>query len=80
MSMGEKDGLVKIIAGAKYNEILGMEVVGKNATEIIHQGLMSIKNELTATEISEMIHAHPTLSECIKEACDEILGMPTNKI
>lgn len=79
MTMGENDGLVKIIAEAKYGQIVGMEIIGKDATEIIHEGALAIKEEFTAEEIADTIHAHPTLSEAIKEAAEDLLGMPINK-
>lgn len=79
MTMGENDGLVKIIAEAKYNQVVGMEIIGRDATEIIHEGALAIKEEFTAEEIADTIHAHPTLSEGIKEAAEDVLGMPINK-
>lgn len=79
MTMGENDGLVKIITVAKYGQIVGMEIIGKDATEIIHEGALAIKEEFTAEEIADTIHAHPTLSEAIKEAAEDLLGMPINK-
>jgi dihydrolipoamide dehydrogenase len=80
LTMGEDYGLIKMIAEAKYNQIVGMEVIGRDATEIIHEGVLAIKEEFTAEEIAETIHAHPTISECIKEACEDILGLPINKV
>ncbi|MDI6602487.1 MAG: dihydrolipoyl dehydrogenase, partial [Thermoanaerobacteraceae bacterium] len=74
MTMGENDGLVKIIAEAKYNQVVGMEIIGRDATEIIHEGALAIKEEFTAEEIADTIHAHPTLSEGIKEAAEDVLG------
>lgn len=80
LTMGEEYGLVKIIAEAKYNQIVGMEIIGRDATEIIHEGALAIREEFTVEEVAEIIHAHPTISECIKEACEDILGLPINKI
>lgn len=79
MTMGESEGLIKIIAEAKYNQIVGMQIIGKDATEMIHEGVLAIKEEFTAEELADAIHAHPTLSEGIKEAAEDILGMPINK-
>ncbi|MCG0276192.1 MAG: dihydrolipoyl dehydrogenase, partial [Thermosediminibacteraceae bacterium] len=75
LTMGEDYGLIKIIAEAKYNQIVGMEIIGRDATEIIHEGVLAIKEEFTAEEVAETIHAHPTISEGIKEACEDILGL-----
>lgn len=79
MTIGENDGVVKIIAESKYKQIVGMEIIGESATEIIHEGVLAIKGEFTAEEFVETIHAHPTISESIKEACEDLLGFPINK-
>lgn len=80
LTMGETTGLIKIVTGGDYYQILGMQIVGKNASEIIHEGAMAIKNEFTIYEIINLIHAHPTLSEGIKEACEHISGFPINML
>ncbi|EGD50273.1 dihydrolipoamide dehydrogenase [Thermoanaerobacter ethanolicus JW 200] len=79
MTMGQNDGFVKIIAEAKYNRVVGMEIIGAGATEIIHEGVLAIKEEFTLEELADAIHAHPTLSESVKEAAEDALGMPINK-
>jgi dihydrolipoamide dehydrogenase len=80
LTMGERTGLIKVIIETGYNQILGMQIVGKNASELIHQGAIAIKNEFTINEITDMIHAHPTLSEGIKEICEHLSGMPINML
>ncbi|MGB9780028.1 dihydrolipoyl dehydrogenase [Caldanaerobacter sp.] len=79
MTMGENDGFVKIIAEGRYGRVVGMEIIGAGATEIIHEGVLAIKEEFTLEELADSIHAHPTLSESIKEAAEDALGMPINK-
>ncbi|HHY80949.1 MAG TPA: dihydrolipoyl dehydrogenase [Thermoanaerobacter sp.] len=79
MTIGQNDGFVKIIAEAKYNRVVGMEIIGAGATEIIHEGVLAIKEEFTLEELADAIHAHPTLSESVKEAAEDALGMPINK-
>ncbi|NNG66032.1 dihydrolipoyl dehydrogenase [Caldanaerobacter subterraneus] len=79
MTMGESDGFVKIIAEGRYGRVVGMEIIGAGATEIIHEGVLAIKEEFTLEELADSIHAHPTLSESIKEAAEDALGMPINK-
>ncbi|KKC29428.1 dihydrolipoyl dehydrogenase [Caldanaerobacter subterraneus] len=79
MTMGESDGFVKIIAEGKYGRVVGMEIIGAGATEIIHEGVLAIKEEFTLEELADSIHAHSTLSESIKEAAEDALGMPINK-
>lgn len=80
LSMGESTGFIKIVTGGDYDQILGMQIVGKNASEIVHEGAIAIKNEFTIYEIINLIHAHPTLSEGIKEACEHISGFPINML
>ena len=71
---GETDGHVKIIRDAKYGEILGAHIVGAHATEMIHELVVARTNEFTVEEVDLAIHAHPTLSEAIAEACLDSLG------
>lgn len=71
---GETDGFVKIIRDAKYGEILGAHIVGAHATELLHELAVARENEYTVEEVDLAIHAHPTLSEAIAEACLDSLG------
>ena len=71
---GETDGLVKIIRGKQYGEILGAHIAGAHATELIHELVVARANEYTVEEIELAIHAHPTLSEAIAEAALDAMG------
>jgi dihydrolipoamide dehydrogenase len=71
---GETEGFVKIIRDAKYGEILGAHIVGAHATELIHEIVVARTNEFTVEEVDLAIHAHPTLSEAVAEACLDSLG------
>jgi len=71
---GETEGFVKILADAKYGEILGAHIVGAHATEIIHELAVARENELTIEEVDLTVHAHPTLSEAIAEASLDAMG------
>jgi dihydrolipoamide dehydrogenase len=71
---GETEGFVKIIADAKYGEILGAHIIGAHATEIIHELAVARENEFTVEEVELAIHAHPTLSETIAEAALDVMG------
>ena len=62
------EGLVKIIAGKKYGEILGMHIIGPRATDLISEGALAIGCECTLDEIINAIHSHPTVTETIREA------------
>ena len=62
------EGLVKIIAGAEYGEILGMHIIGPRATDLIAEGALAIEGEMTLDEIIDTIHSHPTVTETLREA------------
>ena len=76
-------GLVKVLIGEPYGEILGVHIYGAQATELIAEAALAMKLEATAEELADTIHAHPTLSECIHEAALASLGrtihMPNRK-
>ncbi len=68
MAVGETDGFVKLIIGAKHGEILGAHIIGSEATEMIAEMGLAITLEATIEEIEATIHAHPTLAEAMHEA------------
>jgi dihydrolipoamide dehydrogenase len=75
MSMQATDGLVKVIADAKDDTILGVHMVGPNVTDMISEGSLAIEGGLTVEDIALTIHPHPTLSEVFMEACEDVHGM-----
>jgi len=80
MTIGERQGFVKVIAESKYNEVVGVHIVGHNATELIAEAVLAIGLECTAEELANTIHAHPTLSETFMEAAFDLLGEPIHKL
>ena len=62
------EGLVKIIADAKYGEVLGMHIIGPRATDLIAEGALAIRLEATIDELISTIHSHPTVTETMREA------------
>jgi dihydrolipoamide dehydrogenase len=70
----DTEGFVKIIRDKKYGEILGAHIVGGHASEMIHELAVARANEYTVEEVDLAIHAHPTLSEAIAEACLDSMG------
>jgi dihydrolipoamide dehydrogenase len=76
LGLGEKEGFVKIIADAKYGEILGASMVGPDVTELLPELTLAHNAELTAEEIARNVHAHPTLSEVLMEAAHGVEGDP----
>lgn len=78
LSMGEAEGLVKIVAQGSNGKILGMHILGVHASDLIAEGALAISRGLSASEIVHTIHAHPTLPETIAEAAEGIIGNPTH--
>lgn len=76
LGMGEREGFVKIIADARYGEILGAHMIGPEVTELLPELTLAHYAELTAEEIARNVHAHPTLSEVLMEAAHGVEGQP----
>ena len=72
---GERTGMVKIVADAKYGEILGVNIFGPHATDLIGEAVLAMRLEGTAQDIAQAIHPHPTLTEALKEAALDVDGM-----
>ncbi len=73
-AMGEITGMTKIIADADTDKVLGVHIIGPHASDLVHEGAMAIKAGLTAKEVADMIHAHPTLAEGLMEAAEDVHG------
>lgn len=73
-AIGESEGFVKILVGEPHGEILGAHIIGPEATEMIAELGLAITLEATWEEIEATIHAHPTLSEGVKEAAEIAAG------
>ena len=73
---GEKSGFAKTIHESRYGELLGLVIVGTQATELVNAGVIGISAESTIETIGDSIAAHPTLAEAVKEAALVALGRP----
>jgi dihydrolipoamide dehydrogenase len=73
--LGERTGFVKIVAEAKYGEILGVNIFGPHATDLIGEAVLAMRLEGTAQDMAQAIHPHPTLTEALKEAAFDVDGM-----
>jgi dihydrolipoamide dehydrogenase len=65
---GETEGFVKIVAEKKYDEILGVHMIGSRSTELVAEATLALRLECTVEELVRTIHAHPTMSEAVGEA------------
>jgi dihydrolipoamide dehydrogenase len=72
--IGEANGLVKFVSDKKYDELLGVHIVGPKATELIAEAGAALELEATAESIARTMHAHPTLSEAMMEAAEDVHG------
>jgi dihydrolipoamide dehydrogenase len=77
--IGESGGLVKLVSDAKYDELLGVHIVSAKATELIAEACAALELEATSESIAKTIHAHPTLSEAIMEAAEDVAGHSIHK-
>jgi dihydrolipoamide dehydrogenase len=68
LALGESDGLLKLVTGGPHGRILGVHIVGPNASELIAEATLAIRLEATAEDVIATIHAHPTLAETFREA------------
>jgi dihydrolipoamide dehydrogenase len=65
----EREGLVKVLADAKTDEILGVHILGPDAASLIHEAVLAMEFRASAEDIARTSHAHPTLPEALREAC-----------
>jgi dihydrolipoamide dehydrogenase len=76
--LGSHDGFVKIVTDAKYGEILGVHILGPQATELVAEAVAVLELEGTVEEMMFTIHAHPTLAESLLDAYGAVNGMAIN--
>ena len=74
LAIAEPDGLIKIVADAKTNDILGIHMIGPGVSELLGEATLARSLEATPAAIGGAVHAHPTLSEVMKEAALAVLG------
>jgi len=72
------EGFIKVVADAKYGEILGVHIIGPQATELIAEAVTALELEATVEEMMFTIHAHPTLAEAMLDAFSSVEGMAIN--
>jgi len=76
--LGSHDGFVKVVSEAKYGEILGVHIIGPQATELVAEAVAVLELEGTVEEMMYTIHAHPTLSEAMLDGYGAVKGMAIN--
>jgi dihydrolipoamide dehydrogenase len=76
--VGQHEGFIKIVSDADYGEILGVHIIGPQATELIAEAVAAIQLETTVEELMWTIHAHPTLAEAMLDASNSVYGLAIN--
>ena len=76
--VGEHEGFVKIVSDAEYGEILGVHIIGPQATELIAEAVTAMELEGTVEDLMSTIHAHPTLAEAMLDASNSVYGLAIN--
>jgi dihydrolipoamide dehydrogenase len=76
--VGAHEGFIKIISDAEYGEILGVHIIGPQATELIAEAVVAMELEATVEDLMWTIHAHPTLAEAMLDASNSVYGMAIN--
>ena len=74
LTLNETQGVVKVITDARYGQIIGVHILGPQASELIAEAVLAMRLEVTPEEIASCIHAHPTLSEVVMEAALNVDG------
>ncbi len=78
LGLNEGSGFVKLISDKQYGEIIGAHMIGPNVTELLPELTLAASAELTPEEVARNVHAHPTLSEAVKEAAHGLEGHMLN--
>jgi dihydrolipoamide dehydrogenase len=74
LGLAENNGFIKIVSDSRYGEILGAHMIGPEVSELLPELTLAQRMELTSAEIARNVHAHPTLSEVIMEAAEDVEG------
>lgn len=78
-ALGELAGMVKIVAEAETGRVLGVHIIGAHAAEMIHEAVLALRQGASVEDLLDTIHAHPTLSEAMSEAAEDVFGQATHK-
>jgi len=76
--VGEHEGFIKIVSEKEYGEVLGVHIIGPQATELIAEAVTAMELEATVEDLMWTIHAHPTLAEAMLDASNSVYGLAIN--
>lgn len=76
---GETEGFIKIVTNSETGEIIGAQMIGPRATDLVHEVAVAMKGEMLVDDLVSTVHSHPTFSEAISEAAEDCFGISTHK-
>jgi dihydrolipoamide dehydrogenase len=76
--VGDTDGFVKVVVDKKYDQLLGVHMIGPCVTDMIAEAVVALGHEATGESLSHAVHPHPTLSEAVMEAAEAVYGLQTH--
>ncbi len=76
--VGAHGGFIKLVAEEKYGEVLGVHIIGPQATELIAEATLALQLEATVDDLMATVHAHPTLWEAMADAANAVNGLTIN--
>jgi dihydrolipoamide dehydrogenase len=80
IAQGETDGFVRIVSDAENQVVLGVQIVGPEASDLISEAVLAIEMGATVEDLSLTMHPHPTLPEAIMEAAESAVGHPIHQL
>jgi dihydrolipoamide dehydrogenase len=80
LAIAQTDGFVKLVRDASTDRVLGVHIVGPNASDLIAEGTLAIEMGATAEDIALTVHTHPTLPEAVMEAAESSHGMAVHAV
>lgn len=79
-AMGKIAGMTKIVADAATGQVLGAHIMGAHATDIVHEAVVAVQQGMRVQDLVRAVHAHPTLSEGVFEAAEDVFGQALHKL
>jgi len=76
---GETEGFIKIVTNSETGEILGAQMIGPRASDLVHEVAVAMKGEMLVDDLVSTVHSHPTFSEAVMEAAEDCFGIATHK-
>ena len=73
LAMGSSDGFIKVVARAEDRRILGVHIMGPEAASLLGEATLAVSMRLSADDVANSVHSHPTLCECLRDACRRLV-------